>query len=39
MKKRQVKAPVIEGEEKMLGDNDTEEVINHIDVMFETTNN
>lgn len=39
MKKRQVKAPVMEGEEKMLGDNDTEEVINHIDVMFETTNN
>jgi hypothetical protein len=39
MKKRQVKAPVIEGEEKILGDNDTEEVINHIDVMFETTNN
>jgi hypothetical protein len=34
MKKRQVKAPVIEGEEKILGDNDTEEVINHIDVMF-----
>lgn len=29
----------MEGEEKMLGDNDTEEVINHIDVMFETTNN
>ena len=33
MKKRQVKAPVIEEEEKILGDNDTEEVINDVDVI------
>ena len=30
MKKRQVKAPVIEEEEKILGDNDTEEVFHDI---------